>query len=246
MEHHQDDFATIVSQCQQERSHFRAGSTAQGPSPAQAQPAYPASPWCVKLFRLAFAGDQRAWEAIYHMWQPQMVFWTTRKVGSRMSHGLELEDITQNAWSRFTRHAPNALGLLATDNLAPVLSYMQRCALTAAKQAVTSQERQREEVRRLEDALRRELGGAQVSVPEQVETRETRRESWEIALSLASNEEERIVLKCYFHDGMKPQDIVERYPNLFPNTGRVETVVRRLRRHLCQDGRLRDLLGGDK
>lgn len=241
----QDDTITdVVEQCQQERQQLRAAAH---PHPCdQNQRVYPPSPWCIRLFRMAFDGNQEAWNVIYGLWRKQMHKWAGCMMQALIGRGLEvqdIEDVVQDGWREFMHYAPNRPGLLATDDLSPVLSYLRECAKTSALR----HKRKREKQRRGEKAfLDEQAETQQENVPEQIAAGETRREIWDILLSHARTEDEQIVLLLYFHNGLKPQEIMKQHLSWFPNTSVIETIVLRLKRRFRGDQRLKDLFNGEE
>lgn len=234
-----DRLDTLVQQCRQERHQFFTAPPPQSRNPCIGErPVYPPSPACIHLFRRAFAGDQEAWKAVYELWHPQIVAWI-RTMGHELPgpEHHDLDDLIQEAWYRFLHYAPACPDLLATDDLYSVLCYMRKCAKTATMKDHRDRGRQK-----VEGSWSDEADRTQEGVAVQVERMETRREFWEIALSHAHTEDERLVLRGYFHDGLKHRDIGQQYPERFHTTVQVEVVVRRLKRRMVRDQRLWDLL----
>lgn len=213
--------AELVNCCQAERSAFR--STGERHSPC-----------CMALFRRACAGDQDAWTEIVSIFQRLLCDWV-----NKVNHQLddhELQTAIHDAWLGLYKGCTKNPSLTATDNLAPLLKYLQQCA----KRAVL-QERRKEAKQPYEAALDQALPAAYFSVPDPAF-------AFELLAYLdrfITEEPDRLLFDRVFLQGFKPAEIVQLRPDLFPDEKAVYQRLQTLRRRLRRDPNFRRLCGLD-
>jgi DNA-directed RNA polymerase specialized sigma24 family protein len=100
--------------------------------------------YCFELFRRAFEGkDEAAWEAVQHQCYPLVTGW----VRLTSCHALtehEVEDLSQEAFTRFWRTLNKRGGLWREQfvHIGGVLKYLKQCTLTAVLDFYRRQQRE--------------------------------------------------------------------------------------------------------
>ena len=202
------DIRQLTLLCQEERKRYhRTGETA--------------SPSCMELFRHAFTGNETAWTAIQSTFEPLIEKWIG--VQSR----LEVEDVRQDAWLAFFRHAPRIPRLVSTDQLGPVLEYLKKCTKSAILMVVR---RSRQE----SDLYAGEIFDHAVQV-------QLRLDIQKCLDRLLETDEERQICTWRFIYGMSPRQIVEEYSSEYPDIQDVYQIIQRLSRRFRRDPELRQL-----
>lgn len=90
------------------------------------------SPACVTLFRHAFVGDEAAWQAIFtQVFAKEIRAWVEAAARTGGLSAEDKADAIQDAQLAFYRAAPKAPTLLDSGDLAPILDYLKKCAMSA-------------------------------------------------------------------------------------------------------------------
>jgi hypothetical protein len=201
----------VIAGCREERSAYRRADVA-------------TSPWCIELFRRAFARDQDAWAALCTTFEPLVRAW----VGKQRL--VEPDDVLQETFLAFARYAPNHPDMVAGEELDRVLAFLRSCAKTALLNLLRQQHDEED------------LDQQVVPAPSQgdVEIREAVRERLHVLLE---TEDERRVFFLRFECGLKPQQIVERYRQQFPDLAALYDLIQRITRRLRKDTTIRALYG---
>jgi RNA polymerase sigma factor (sigma-70 family) len=201
----------VVARCREERGTYRrAGERA--------------SPWCMELFRRAFAHDQDAWEALCVTFEPLVRTWVGRQ------HKVEHDDVLQETFLAFARYAPNHPDLVGGEEPDRVLTFLRLCAKSALLRLL----RQYHE----EEDLDQQVVVAPTS--DDAGFRDAIRERLKLLLE---TEEERRVFYLRFECDMKPQQIAELYSKQFPDVRAIYEIVQRITRRLRKDATIRALYG---
>jgi DNA-directed RNA polymerase specialized sigma24 family protein len=203
----------IVTRCWKERNGYQSSGVA-------------TSPLCVELFRRAFAGDERAWQEVRQVFERQMRAW----VG--VQDQVEAEEVLQEGLLAFYRFAPNQPGLVATDDLAHVLSYLRECIKTALLMLLRKQRQPLDRLDSLADLQSSDNLGRLVEVRTLLRDR---------IKSLIQTADEQIVFQLYFIYQMRPQEIFTLYSRLFGDITAINTIVQRLTRRMRKDPTIQQL-----
>jgi hypothetical protein len=202
--------------------------------------------FCFELFRRAVCDrDSAAWEAILVQYRGMVLTWVQRHGGA----GVEDADYWINrTFDRFwTAVRPDRFSLF--EGLPRVLKYLQMCAATAVMDGLRAQRAMpHESLDRLfetrpgavaqsqgEGEAPLSPGPAAVDAEASAVDRLSARELWQAIVREVPDEGERTVLYCSFALGMKPAEIAQRRPDLFPGVPDVyrvkRNVLERLRRN---------------
>lgn len=206
----------IVGLCQQER-----------------QPTYlsnhpRSSPACVELFRRAFTEDQEAWHALQATFAPLMQKW----VG--VQRQVEPTDVMQEALLAFYRSAPKAPGLLTSDDLGPVLTYLRRCVKTALLSLLRHTHYQ-------QVTLSIEVMHELLAAEDAIQQSDVRLTLQKRLTELLESEQERLVFYLRFTGNIGPKQIYAEHPDAFIDYTEVATIIQRLSRRLRKDEVLQSL-----
>ena len=113
------DKSELIRRCLDERKSF--ATTGESYSPA-----------CVELFRLAFAGDEVAWEAIFaEVFRREVYSFVVAAARVRRFSPEDIEDAIQKTRLAFWHYAPKTATLAKVDDLAPLIAYLKKCAMSA-------------------------------------------------------------------------------------------------------------------
>jgi hypothetical protein len=201
----------VIARCREERGAYHSTGAR-------------ASPWCMELFRRAFARDQDAWAALRATFEPLIRAW----IGKQRT--VEYDDVLQETFLAFAHYAPTHPDLVAGDEPDRVLGFLRRCAKTAL---LTLLRRHHDEDDLSEQAV------AAPSVGD-AEARAIIRERLELLLE---TEEERRAFYLRFECGLRPQQIVAIYSRQFPDLGALYDIIQRITRRLRKDSTIRALYG---
>lgn len=212
----------LIVHCRQDRS----SRNFQHPSPA-----------CVQIFRLAFTGDQKAWDAIFSIFSGLVRHWLSQQINDDKKQYAEydLDDLVQIVFTNFHRWAPQATELTATEHLGPLMNYLR----TTCKRTV-GQER-RKEVRELRP-LQAESDSFidPVFTDQSYEQIELRRHIDAILERLLKTDNEKTIFDLRFECAIPPREIVERMPERF-DMPEVRATVQRLKRRMQSDPEMQQL-----
>jgi hypothetical protein len=223
----------LAAACQRETDRFR-----------RSQPS--CDEFCFELFRRAICDrDADAWEAILFQYRGMVLTWVQRHGGADVQ---DADYWINRTFDRFwTAVRPDRFSLF--EGLPRVLKYLQMCAATAVMDGLRAQRAMpHESLDRLFETRPGELsqplaegeapfsqgqatGDAEASVVDRLAGQEL----WQAIVREVPDEGERTVLYCSFALGMKPAEIAQRRPDLFPGVPDVyrvkRNVLERLRRN---------------
>lgn len=211
----------LVTCCHAERTTFR-------------QTGEQHSPCCMELFRRAFAGDQDAWTEVVQIFNRMLHQWI-----GQVNHGLDNDDLQtaiNEAWVGLHKGGTKHASLTATDNLAPLLKYLKKCA----ERAVLQMGRKKDWWSRCK-SLDTERHIAYSLPVDTVRVSEIRA----YLERFLTTEKERLLCERVFFQGYKPFEVFESHPDLFPDQQSVYQALQTLRRRLWCDSVFRDLVGLD-
>ena len=212
---HQLDLVQVIHLCREESFQDR-----------QAEVGY-----CFELFRRALTEqNDAAWEAIQQQYQGLVLNWLRRAAEVPLI-ATEEDDLTQNIFAKFWLSLHRRDGLLS-DNFSHVgalLKYLNRCTLTIFFDFQAKQQREAKLQKRLaqEAQVSFHLNSRQKQLeqsPEQEKLQAVR----EWAETRITDESEKLVYSLLYREGLKPRQIVERYPQQFPTAKDVNRVKARL------------------
>lgn len=200
----------LARHCQQETTHFQKGSTSD-------------TRYCYELWRRGLVErDTDAWDWIYRQYEGLIIAYVKR----HPSYGRCYEDalsfvpiILGKMWSAIT---PDRFDRFPT--LASLLKFLQVCTYHLVLDHCTVNE---PEVTDITNAI--PLIAPPLSRPLDPKA------FWGCVEHQARDERERIVIQERLRHERKADDIVQRYPHLFPNKGVLYRVTENLRARLIRD-----------
>ncbi len=186
--------------------------------------------YCFELFRLAFAQyDDQAFTAIYRIYLPLVYHWVHRHPSFAAIDDLA-EDFVSDAMQRFY-FAMRKGRFDRFENLPSVLNYLKRCVHTA----IVCSQRNRPATVRLENLPDLPAG-------HNVERYFQAAEVWSLIEEVLPDQQERLLARLAYVQGLKPADIVEMYPDIWATTDDVRVWRYRIGRRLRRNVRLQRYL----
>jgi len=227
---------------------------------------------CLELFRLALTeNNQAAWEAIYSIYQAQVVRWVQSHPHFHFTGedaGYFVNQAFWRLWKYGARHA--CAGRFNT--LADYLQYLKRCAASVITDELRRGRRDAllhlAEADEPADADREGSDDSAMSpdwvsatlrdrapLEEEVENEIVLAGLWELLRQVLNGERERLVAEEMWEYGLSPRQVCARHPDKFASEEEIgqirRNIVRRLNRQLTNSARhqqlrreLRHLLGG--
>ncbi len=214
--------ADLVRCCQRERDSFsKSGERS--------------SPCCMNLLRRAFAGDQDAWYHVIEIFQPLIRQWIQR-VCVKFPDLIDEHDRTEaadDALLKLKKGVDRQSHLLQGDDLGTPLAYLKKCAERAMLSLLRRKHKGREQSA---DNTQYPDRSNELSDPE---TRIALSQRLEKVLS----EDESIVIEYIYLKGYKPQELLELFPERFPDVGRIYQIRQNVIRRLRNDPVIRNVAG---
>jgi hypothetical protein len=189
----------------------------------------------MELFRRAFAGYQDAWIHITEIFQPLIRQWIQR-VCIRFPDLIDENDKTEvadDAWLKLKKGVARQVHLLQGDDLGKPLAYLKKCA---ERSILSLRRRKRKEREQPADNTQYPDRSNELSDPE---TRIALAQRLEKVLS----EDELIVIEYIYLKGYPPQEILNLFPERFPNVDRIYQIRQNAIRRLRNDPVIRDIAG---
>lgn len=188
-------------------------------------------PWyCFELFQRAFANISQAWDAVYGQYQPQVAGWVRKHSGFEPS-GEEVQYFVIGAFGKFwDAMMPDKFRRFS--DLGQLLRYLQLCVHSV----ISDYNRSRD----LADAYDPTEEPGSEEQPERRRTESDvlngirRQKCWDWITERLHDEKERLVLKLYIDEDLKPREIYARFPAKFKDVDEVyrirQNIVARLGR----------------
>lgn len=208
---------TVVRQrCQEETAHF-----------LQKKPHDPR--YGYELFRRASAGDELAWECIYHQYSSLVSNWLERNPALIYS-GEEVQYLVNRAFERMWRCLTPESFARFTE-LRQLLRYLELCANSCL---LDYNRKKKGQLESSLDDLERDHPAHQAAVDTEGMAEGQQAELWQVLGHLVTDEVERVVLVASFILNLKPQQIQSVYTEHFPTVSEVyrtkQNILQRLRR----------------
>lgn len=195
--------------------------------------------YCFELFRRALEQqDEDAWEAIQHQYNRLVLQWCYA-FESDLTQG-EGEDMAREALERFWRTLRSASISERFDHVGALLKYLNQCVIST----ILDHRRQEERKRRLMERMKFFEAPVQFSASPEREALEriVHEEQFQRIRGWIQNNitdaKEQLVLQDSFEHDMKPSEIAQRHPDMFPDVQTVrqikERILKRLRRALAE------------
>lgn len=188
---------------------------------------------CFQLFRYALREqNSRAWDAIVAQYTPLVTGWV-REHGLFHRCSEPAEHFVNDAFWRLWRGCPSDK-FDRFGELAQLLSYLKACVHSS-----------------ISDHLRRRGSALREPLPDEIDERpaeqpvhaalehEAREDLDRLLAARLRDAKERLVLEAFFMLGLRPREIVQRYPDVFADVFEVYRVKDNLMRRLRRDEILR-------
>lgn len=207
----------LICGCERERTVFR-------------QTNEQLSPYCMALFRRAFAGDQDAWQHIIVIFGRMQRTWIQHIVKLGSIEDLDNDDlqgIIHEALCALYQAGQRHEELTATDNPAKLIKYWKKCVQTTVLRTLRTRKRQRL-FAHLHEHLPAQPGDPELKIA-----------LWQRIRAILSEEE--LLILTLDMQGYKPQDIVKQLPEQFPTVQQVYQIKQNYLRRLQNDPTIREL-----
>jgi RNA polymerase sigma factor (sigma-70 family) len=195
--------------------------------------------YCFELFRRALEDqDDGAWEAIQSQYNRLVLQWCYAFENSLDQ--IEGEEIAREALERFWRTLRTVHIADRFDHVGALLKYLNQCVIST----ILDHRRQEERKRRLMERIKLFEAPAQFSPSPEREALDRmvheeqfqRIRDW--IQSNITDPKEQLVLRDSFEYDLKPSEIAQRHPEIFPDVQTVrqikERILKRLRRALAE------------
>ncbi len=198
--------------------------------------------YCLELFRRAVSDhDQNCWQLLYETYKGLLCHWVLKYaafVGYEVVNPEPLAADTLSAfWSSYT-----ADKLAQAEGLSGVLSYLRTCAATAVKQEIRREDLLAWQQQTMPVGQNGESAALAVEEPETEVARQMEAQRlWEIVRQVCRDDNDLLLAEMSLSLGMKPSEIMERYPNTFASVEEVYAGLRNLRNRLRRNENLREL-----
>ncbi|MGB0383918.1 MAG: RNA polymerase sigma factor [Ardenticatenaceae bacterium] len=193
--------------------------------------------YCFELFRRAIEdGNNQAWEALKQQYDGLIHHWIIGSSGAPLS--LEdREDLVQDTWANFHRALKKYNISLAKyfEHVGALLKFLNNCAYTATMKHW----KRRQKAKRLQEKLTK-IAPKAASAPEkatltQILTEERRAALKKWREQRVTEPHEQLVFDCSFKQSLKPKQIADAYPEMFPNAKVVyrikDNLIKRAKRY---------------
>jgi hypothetical protein len=191
------------------------------------------SRFALEVFRRALVlRDEAAWVGLYGLYQNVVATWILHRM--HPSRVENLEALVNQTFAKFAQ-AIDARNFRSFATTAALLAYLKACASSvAADEGRRTQSRATEESL---DRLAQPLPG--VDPAEVVCDRIAAHDLWQVIISVARDDAERLILEQNIQRGIAPRDLALAYPQWFPTAKAVYDTKRRLLERLRRDPRIR-------
>lgn len=193
--------------------------------------------YCFELFRRAIEERQnQAWTALKQQYDGLIHHWIIGCSSTPLSW-QDREDLIQDTWSNFHR-ALKKYDISLTEHFEHVgalLKFLHNCAYTVT----IKHWKRHQKAKRLQEELI-EIGTKVAEAPEEATLKRIVTDTQRTALRMwreqhVTSTHEQVVFDCSFKEGLKPKQIAESYPEMFPDTKAVyrikENLIKRVKRY---------------
>lgn len=193
--------------------------------------------YCFELFRRAIEeADNQAWEALKQQYDGLIHHWIARSSGAPLSW-QDREDLVQDTWSNF-HHALKKYNISLAkhfEHVGRLLKFLNKCAYTATMKHW----KRKQKAKRLQKELT-SVAEQVAEAPDEATLKRMLTEERQAALKKWREEKitdahEQLVFDCSFKEGLKPRQIADAYPDIFPHAKAVyrtkENILKRAKRY---------------
>lgn len=198
-------------------------------------------PFCFELFRRAIAEkSEQCWAVIYQQYQKLVYRWVLDFAkSSDPIDDLSIEDLVMDAFTAFWR-AYTIEKLNNAGGLGSILSYLKSCVATTVLQARRKAGKTLLKTEWDESVIDTQPATTNAADWEQMSFKQVSvNQLWTIVDSCCHDEKERVIARLSFVADLKPNNILEHYPDLFADVAEIYTVRRNLKNRLKRNAQLR-------
>jgi len=193
--------------------------------------------YCFELFRRAIEeGSNQAWAALKQQYDGLIHHWIIGSSGAPLSW-QDREDLAQDTWINFHRALKKYNISLAKhfEHVGALLKFLNNCAYTATMKHW----KRKQKAKRLQEKLTK-IAPKVASAPEEATLKRILTDEWRAALKKwreqhITEAHEQLVFDCSFKKGLKPKQIADAYPDMFPNPKAVyrikDNLIKRVKRY---------------
>lgn len=194
--------------------------------------------FCFELFRRALVDrSDMAWRLLFSQYRPLVASWVERQPAFPMT-GEDVDYFINGAFARLMR-AITPDSFAGFENLKSILGYLQLCVVSEVNDHARAQ-------RDTETLSLEQINIAGYSAEDDVEQMALedaeRSELWSVIRSSANDDTELMVLYASYVLGIKPRQLVERYPERFDSVQRVYRIKENVLARLKRDPRMQGFL----
>jgi len=201
------------------------------------------SRFCFELFRRAISErDQFAWYMICEQYKPLMANWWVKPHRGFKASGEDLDQIINRTYDKFwSALTPEKFNKFS--DLKPLLNYLKMCV----ESVILDHNRKIEPPSQYLSDDESPIWGKDPSpAPEEkIMDDEKRRIFWEWINAHLHDEKERLIVYGSFELDLKPQEICDKFPNMFADVDEVYTIKQNVINRLRRDPDFRKFLGKD-
>lgn len=187
--------------------------------------------YCFELFQRAFRGLEDAWHALQRQYKSQVAGWVTRHPGFHSS-GEEIDYFVSGTLFKFW-NAMTPTNFQRFDDLGSLLRYLQMCVHSVISDYNRSNDLADtyDPTEELKQATKPETRKSEANVLNGVYWQKCR----EWLDTRLNNLKERLVIKLYIDDALKPREIYAHSPNVFENVDEVYRIRQNVFARLARD-----------
>jgi len=214
----------LISHCGQEVSNYHQGKVSD-------------ERYCLEIFRRALVdNDNDSWMALQEQFRGHILSWLrchTRRQDVLLIESEQecMDDTFYRLWVWGHNHHQVLDHLEEFDahegfrSLAGAIKFLRTCLECQIRDNLRARARQQ----------LLPLPEYDLPVPDNTEAEIERQELWHVIQTILTGEQEMRIIFLLYHEGLKPRDIVQRYPDEFPSAQTVYSLTKnamdRLKRH---------------
>ena len=187
-------------------------------------------PFCLELFRRAIVDRSTlCWHYLHNQYYRLVRYWVSSRVPSNANL---VDDLTQEAFAAFWRFY-TADKLACAGGLGDVLAYLKTCAYSAVAQFHRKTDKAVIETEWNEPIVDTHVAApsAETAVFQGVNAKQL----WAAVKSCCNDSRDQLLARLTLLVGLKPRQIVDQHPEVFPDVSEVYRIKRNLFNRLRRD-----------
>ncbi|MDQ4076547.1 MAG: hypothetical protein M3220_09920 [Chloroflexota bacterium] len=193
------------------------------------------SSYCWEMFHRALALESdHAWQILFELYGSLVRGWL-RQCGGFESLDVPLDELETLSFEKFWHATAKRKTFSHFHSLPSILHYLRTCCTSVITDSLRLHVREKI-LTPIDDVT--PFASSQIVEREVVE-REEQQQFWRRVYSQTYNDDEVLLLQCYFILGLKPRQIHARYPSYFPDIQDVYRVKRNVLNRLRRSEELR-------